>query len=66
MVRQWGNSYGVIIPKDVVEREHLRKNEKIRIAILRDNTAIRESFGILKFKKSAQQMKDEIRKDLYD
>ena len=29
--RKWGNSLGVILPKDVVQHEHLKENQKIKL-----------------------------------
>lgn len=66
-VRRWGNSFGVIIPKEIVEDEKL-ENKKIKLALLRDNKVLKETFGILKgkLKQSAQEIKDEMRRELYD
>lgn len=66
-VRRWGNSFGVIIPKEIVEDEKL-ENKKIKLAFLRDNKVLEKSFGILKgkLKQSAQEIKDEMRRELYD
>ncbi|MBI2147417.1 AbrB/MazE/SpoVT family DNA-binding domain-containing protein [Candidatus Woesearchaeota archaeon] len=61
--RKWGNSIGVIIPKDIVEEEHIEENEKICITIKKKHKA-KEFFGMLagQWKKPAQQLKDEMRK----
>lgn len=65
-VRKWGNSFGVIIPREIVEEEKL-ENKKVKLALLRDNKVLRETFGSLKhWGKTAQQIKDEMRKELYD
>jgi antitoxin component of MazEF toxin-antitoxin module len=65
--RRWGNSIGVIIPKDIVKKENLKENIKINILISKNSNVLDETFGILKgrLKKSSQQMKDEFRKELY-
>ncbi len=31
--RKWGNSYGVIIPKEIFENEKLGPNQRIRVTI---------------------------------
>ena len=67
-VRKWGNSLGVIIPKDVAEKEHLMEDQKITLVILKNNQTVRKTFGLLKgkLKKSTQQLMDEARKELYN
>lgn len=67
--KKWGNSLGVILPRDVVEKEHIKENQKIGILIIKDSSkTLKSSFGILKgkMKKSSQQIKDELRAELYD
>ena len=68
-LRKWGNSFGVVIPMDVVEREGMKEDETVRIIVIKDSReAFRKTFGMLKGKlrKSSQQMKDELRKELYN
>jgi len=70
VARKWGHSLGVELPKNVVEEEGIKENEKIRISIKREDDAedrtARKLFGMVKFKKPTQQWKDEIRKELYN
>lgn len=57
----------VVIPKEAVAKEHLKEGEKVTLIIVKENkNVLKETFGTFKFKKSAQQMKDEIRKELYN
>ena len=68
-VKRWGNSLGIIIPSETVEDKKIRENQNISIIILEDSRkAFRETFGMGKgkIKKSAQQIKDELRRDLYN
>lgn len=67
-VRKWGNSLGIIIPKETVEREHIKEKERIRLIIVRESNVLSKTFGMVKrkWKKSAQQIKDEARKELYN
>ncbi len=60
ITRKWGNSLGITIPQEIVEEEHLRENQKIKVEInLAQNlTSLR---GLVKFSKSAQQIKEEMR-----
>ena len=61
MLRKWGNSIGGVFPKSFVEEKGLKANDTVWVDVVKkaDLTPI---FGSLKFKKSAQQMKDEERK----
>lgn len=68
-VKKWGNSLAIIIPADIINREKLREKQKIRLLLLRESVRVlRETFGMGKDKliKSAQQMKDELRRELYN
>ena len=67
-VRKWGNSLGLIIPKETVEKEHIKEKEKLRFLIIRDTNVLKDTFGMVKgkWKKSAQQFKDQARKELYN
>jgi len=59
--KQWGNSVGITIPRNVIEKEHIMPKKKTRFLVI--GTAmngVRKSFGSLKFKKSTQQIMDEI------
>lgn len=67
-LRKWGNSLGFTLPKNVVEKEHLKVDETVKILVIRKNDAIRNTFGIIKgsLKKSTQEIKNELRRELYD
>ena len=64
--KKWGNSFGIIIPKDVAEKEHIKEGQKLNLIILKKSDVLKKTFGTFKFDKSAQEIKDEIRKELYD
>ena len=66
-IKKWGNSFGVIIPKDIIQGEKLKENDEIEIIIVRPNNVLKETFGILKgkLKKPTQQIMDETRRELY-
>jgi antitoxin component of MazEF toxin-antitoxin module len=61
-LRRWGNSFGIVVPVKIVRENRLREGEEITIKVER-NKGIKEMFGSLKLKKSAQQIKDELRKE---
>ncbi len=60
ITRKWGNSLGITIPQEIVHKEHIRENQKLNITI-NLATNIQRIRGLVKFKKSAQQIKDEMR-----
>lgn len=65
-VRKWGNSMGIILPKEIVEREKLEENKKIMINIIK-KADLSDIFGMIKNRKiSAQKMKDLSRKEEFE
>ncbi len=62
-LRKWGSSLGVVIPKEIIKKQHLKQGEEIIIEIKR-KPSIKKMFGSLKgWKLDAQKFKDEIRKE---
>jgi len=61
--RRWGNSLAIILPKILVESKDIRENEEVIIEI-KEKTTAPELFGLFprKSRKSAQKIKDEMRK----
>jgi hypothetical protein len=68
VTRKWGNSIGITLPKEAVEKNKLKENEKIQVLICRQKPILKETFGMFKgkWKKSGQQIKNEIRKELHN
>lgn len=67
-IKRWGNSLGIIIPSEAVAARKLKENDEVTILVFEDSKkALKESFGSLRGKltKSGQQIKDELRRDLY-
>ncbi|VVB81160.1 Uncharacterised protein [uncultured archaeon] len=60
--KKWGDSMAIIIPKPIVEAERIKLNQKIHI-IIHKETDLSDLFGKFKTSKTAQQLKDEARKD---
>lgn len=65
-VRKWGNSYGIIIPTDVLKKKGIREGEEVDAIIIKKSNVLRETFGKVKFKKSVEQLMKETDKELYD
>jgi len=57
IVKKWGNSLAAILPKELVEKEHIKVNQKVRLLVVKP-ADLSDIFGSLKLKKSAQQLKD--------
>ena len=66
VTRKWGNSIGLIIPKNVAEKSHLKENKKLRIIII-EESPIKRTFGMLKeWKKPTKQIIKEMRVGSWD
>ena len=62
IAKKWGSSIGIIIPKEVVDVKKIKENDEITIEIkTRPLAGILWGFGKNRFKKSTQQIKNEIR-----
>lgn len=61
--KRWGNSIGIVIPSESVERLNLKPEEEIIIEIEKKNNVLKELFGKAKFKKPAKKMIEDFRKD---
>ena len=61
--RKWGNSLGIIIPKEVVDAEGIKEGKEIVVNIRKNKVNLSNLFGKLKgYDLDAQKMKDESRK----
>ncbi|MFA5856399.1 MAG: AbrB/MazE/SpoVT family DNA-binding domain-containing protein [Candidatus Pacearchaeota archaeon] len=50
-VKKWGNSFGIIIPKDIVEKQEIKEGITLRVNIqVKNKTKAKDVFGILKTK----------------
>ena len=62
VAKKWGSSIGIVIPKEIVEKEHIKENQKLTIDIKKPHI-LREIYGSLKgWKIDSQKAKDEMRK----
>jgi len=60
VVRKWGNSLGVVFPKEFIGKSRLRANEKVLVDVVKE-ADLRRVFGTLKAKESGQEFKDLVR-----
>lgn len=61
--KKWGNSIGLIIPSEVIERLNIKPEEEVVIEIEKRKNVLKELFGSMKSKKSTEQILKEVRKD---
>ena len=56
-LRKWGNSVGIVFPKEFVKQRDLKPNQKIVVEVTR-KADLSSIFGTLKTKMTAQEFKD--------
>ena len=59
-LRKWGNSFGVLIPKDELERNNLKENDSIIVIVKRKIAPAKELFGSLMIKEPTDKIMREI------
>jgi antitoxin component of MazEF toxin-antitoxin module len=59
-LKRWGNSFGVVLPKDIVEKEGLREGEEVEISVRRASD-IKRLFGKYPFE-NLQLQKERMRR----
>ena len=62
--KKWGNSIGIVIPSETINRLNIKPEERIVIQIEKKTNVLKEMFGIMKSKKSTKQMVKEAREEL--
>jgi len=62
IARKWGNSLGISLPKDVVEKANIKPNTEVRVFIQDKKVDLSKVFGTLKIKEPTQKILDEIRR----
>ena len=60
-VRRVGNSLSIVIPAEEARAQRIAEGDMVQIEI-KKRINIKDLFGSVKFKKSAQEMKDEDKK----
>ena len=60
IAKKWGSSIGFVIPKEVVDKEKIKPNSKVKFEIIKV-ADISDTFGKLKRKVSGQEFKDKAR-----
>jgi hypothetical protein len=60
-VRKWGNSLGVVLPKELIDEQKIAENETLIINVVKV-AHLKHVFGTVKIKRSGQEFKDYVRK----
>jgi len=61
-VRKWGNSLGIVIPKEIAEAKGISQGDEV-FAEIRRLSSVKDILGSLSgWKRPTQQIKDECRK----
>lgn len=66
-VKKWGNSLGIIIPKDTVEKQGIKEGVTVSVSIqIKNKTKAKDIFGILKGKLGdTEKLMKEVDRDLW-
>ena len=58
-VRQVGSSFGVLIPNEVMKEDNIKKNQEVKVAIIKkDLSLLEKEFGSTKTKPFVRDHKD--------
>ena len=61
-VKKWGNSKGVVFPKEFLDKKGIKEDDKILVEVVK-KADLSEMFGLLKgVKMSGQEFKNMVRK----
>lgn len=59
--KQWGNSLGITIPKEITVKEKMSPDKKMKFLVLgADMNKLKQAFGTLTLKKPTQKAMEEI------
>ncbi len=65
-LKQWGRSFGIVIPMDKIKRENLSEKDELKILIVKKKNPLKEHFGSFKFKRSTEEILKEGDKESWD
>lgn len=61
--KEWGNSIGVVLPKDFVREYSIKPGEELLIDIRKRQNVLKSMFGAAKFDNDPRAILKEIRKE---
>jgi len=64
-VKEWGNSFGIVIPKEEIVKEGIGPKDKIKVLITKekDSLKVKDIFGTIKWKTKTEKLLREIDKE---
>jgi len=65
-LRRWGRSFGVVIPMEKIKEAEFSENETLELIIQKKKNPLKETFGVLKFKRTTQEILDESDRESWD
>jgi len=65
-IREWGRSLGIVLPKEEILKEGLKKDDTVTVLIARRKNVLKETFGIIKFKRSTDEILNESDRETWD
>ena len=64
-LRAWGNSVGVILPKELVKEEKLSIDDEVEVIVKKKSNPLKDAFGKLReFKAKSDKSTDEILREV--
>lgn len=64
-LRAWGNSVGVILPKEVLKEEGLSINDEVEVTLKKKSNPLKDAFGRLReFKVRSGKSTEEVLKEV--
>lgn len=65
-IRKWGNSMGILLPRQAVKKEKFKDGETVKLFVAKKTNPIKETFGIYKHSKVNLKTLKEIDKEAWD
>lgn len=62
--KEWGNSIGIILPREIVDELSISTGEELVIDVKRKQNVLKELFGSVHFKKKTDELLKEVRQEL--
>lgn len=64
-LKAWGNSVGVILPKEMLKEEGLSINDEVEVILKKKSNTLKDAFGKLKeFKATSDKSTEEVLKEI--
>ena len=65
-IKRWGASYGIILPKDVVESQGFKENDEVRARIMEKMDPLSSVRGSIQLAEPIEDIISEIKEDWTD